>query len=77
MALPPALQAEGSARERQRCGQGSFYGSSGLLTALTAALEDMWIDHGGADILVAREFLHGADVIAVFQQMGRAPLPRV
>ena len=32
--------------------------------ALAAAIEDVRVDHGGADILVAEQFLHGADVVA-------------
>jgi len=32
--------------------------------ALAAALQHMRIDHGGADILVAQEFLHGTNIIA-------------
>jgi hypothetical protein len=38
---------------------------------LTAALQDMGIDHGSAHIFMPQEFLHGADVIAIFQQMRR------
>jgi hypothetical protein len=30
----------------------------------------MGVDHGGRDIGVSEEFLHGANVIAIFQQMG-------
>ena len=37
---------------------------------LPTALEHMRIDHGSTDILVAEEFLHGANVIAIFQEMG-------
>jgi hypothetical protein len=33
------------------------------------ALQHMRIDHGGADVLVPQEFLHGTDVIAIFQQV--------
>ena len=35
-----------------------------------AALEDMGVDHGGFDIFVAEQFLNGADVVAVLEQMG-------
>ncbi len=34
-------------------------------------LEHMPIDHGGADIFVAEQFLYGTNVIATFQEMGR------
>jgi hypothetical protein len=33
------------------------------------ALQHMRIDHGSADVLVSQKFLHGTDVIAIFQQM--------
>ena len=33
-------------------------------------IEHMGVDHGGADIFVAEEFLDGANVIAVFQEVG-------
>ncbi|HSX82756.1 MAG TPA: hydantoinase B/oxoprolinase family protein [Candidatus Saccharimonadia bacterium] len=36
-----------------------------------AILERMPIDHGGADIFVAEQFLYGTNVIATFQEMGR------
>ena len=31
----------------------------------------MRIDHRGADVVVAQQFLDGADVASVFEQMGR------
>ena len=36
---------------------------------MAASVQDMGIDHGRADILVPKEFLDGADVIACFKQM--------
>jgi len=30
----------------------------------------MGVDHGGGYILVAKQFLHRADIIAILQQMG-------
>ena len=33
-------------------------------------LEDVGIDHGGADVLVAEEGLDGADVVTGFEEMG-------
>ncbi len=30
----------------------------------------MGVDHGGADAAVAQEFLDGADVVAVLQEVG-------
>ena len=38
--------------------------------ALATALQHMRIDHGSADVLVPQEFLHGANVIAIFQEVG-------
>jgi len=38
--------------------------------ALATALQHMRIEHGGPDVFVPQEFLHGANVIAIFQQMG-------
>jgi len=35
-----------------------------------AALEDVGVDHGGLDVLVSEEFLHGADVVSVLQKVG-------
>ena len=36
----------------------------------SAAIEDVRVDHGGFHILVAEEFLHGADIVAVLKQVG-------
>ena len=35
-----------------------------------AALEDVGVDHGGADVLVAEQFLDGANIVAILEQMG-------
>ena len=34
-------------------------------------VQDMGVDHGGADVFVAEELLDGTDVVAVFQEVGR------
>ena len=34
-----------------------------------AAVEDVVVDHGGLEIVVAEEFLGGADVGAIFEQV--------
>jgi hypothetical protein len=34
-------------------------------------LQHMGINHGGADILVPQQFLHGANIITSFEQMSR------
>ena len=36
-----------------------------------APVEDVGVDHRRRDVAVAEEFLHGADVVAVFEQVGR------
>ena len=33
-------------------------------------MENMSVDHGGANILVAEEFLNGADVISALEEVG-------
>ena len=38
--------------------------------AATATVQDMGVDHGGADVLVSEELLDGADVVAVLEEMG-------
>ena len=35
-----------------------------------AFVENVGVDHGGFDILVAKQFLYGANVVAGFKQMG-------
>ena len=35
-----------------------------------AAVEDVGVDHGGGDVLVAEQLLDGADVVAVLEQVG-------
>ena len=41
-----------------------------------AALEYVGIDHGGANVLVAEQFLNGADVVAGFEQMSGKTVPK-
>jgi len=44
----------------------------------SATIEDVRVDHGGLDVLVAEEFLHGADVVAGHEQVrGKAVAERV
>lgn len=38
-------------------------------------VQDMGIDLGGADILVSEEFLDGADVLMIFEEMGGEAVP--
>ena len=35
-----------------------------------AFLQHMCIDHGGLDIFMAEEFLHGADIVSILKQVG-------
>jgi len=46
--------------------------SSGLSPSggQATTLEDVGIDHGRLDVLVAQQFLDGTDVVMVFQQVG-------
>ena len=37
----------------------------------SSAVEHMRVDHRGLEVAVAEEFLHGADVVAGLQKMGR------
>jgi hypothetical protein len=34
------------------------------------AVQDVSIDHGGSHVTVTEEFLHGSNVVPVFQQVG-------
>jgi hypothetical protein len=43
--------------------EGGFYGES-------AALQYMSVDHGGFDVLMPEEFLDGADVVSVLEEVG-------
>ena len=40
-----------------------------------APVEDVGVDHRRGDIAVAQEFLNGADVVPVFEQVGRERVP--
>ena len=42
----------------------------GALDASAAAVQDVGVDHGGADVVVAQELLDGADVVARLEQVG-------
>ena len=42
----------------------------GTANSRGAAVQDMSVDHGGLDVAVAEEFLDGADIVAVFEQVG-------
>ncbi len=41
-----------------------------------AAVQNMGVDHGRADVLVAQEFLHRADVVTIGQQMRGKRMPK-
>ena len=40
-----------------------------------AALEHVRVDHGGIDILVTEQFLHGADIVAILEKLGGKSMP--
>ncbi len=46
------------------------YYVEGADDAAPAFVEDVGVDHGGGHVAVAEQFLHGADVIAGFEQVG-------
>jgi hypothetical protein len=41
-----------------------------------STVEHMVIDHRGSDVVVPQEFLHGANVVAVLEQMGGEGVPK-
>ena len=49
--------------------EGGFDGES-------AALEDVGVDHGGFYILVSEQFLYGADVVSVLEEVGGEGVPK-
>jgi hypothetical protein len=50
-------------------GEGSLQ-IQGRAHGQAAALEHVGVDHGRLDVFVAQQFLDGADVVAVFEQVG-------
>ena len=42
----------------------------GAPDAEAASVEDVEVEGGGLDVFVAEEFLDGADVVAVFEEVG-------
>lgn len=42
---------------------------------LWTSIERMGINHGGFDTLVPKQFLHGADIVAVLQEVGGETMP--
>jgi hypothetical protein len=44
--------------------------------ALPSPLQHVRVDHGSADVFVAKQFLHGANVVAVRQQMRGEAMPQ-
>jgi hypothetical protein len=44
--------------------------SSGLFTPDSQSVQDMGVDHGCKNVIVAQEFLNGPDVIVRLQQVG-------
>jgi len=48
----------------------------GALDPGRAPVEDVGIDHRGADVLVAEQLLDGADVVALLQQVGGEGVPQ-
>lgn len=46
-------------------------GVGGAADGTSAAAQDVGVDHRGADVAVAEQLLDRADVVAVFEQVGR------
>ena len=42
---------------------------------MSASIEDMRVDHGRADVLMAQQFLDRPNIIAVLKQMGGKRMP--
>ncbi len=40
-----------------------------------ASVEHVGVDHSGFDVFVPKQFLHGADVVAIFEQGGGEGMP--
>lgn len=51
-------------------GAGVFSAVQRAFDCHSAALEDVGVDHGGFDVFVPEEFLDGADVVAVLEEVG-------
>src|SRR5256885_14183490 len=47
----------------------------GAADTQAATVENVGIDHGGADVVMAEELLHRPDVIAGFKEMGSERMP--
>lgn len=47
----------------------------GALDAHPASVQDVGVEHGGADAGVAQEFLDGPDIVSVFKQVGGEAVP--
>src|SRR6476620_2024712 len=44
--------------------------------AAPAAIEHVGVDHGRGYVAMPKQLLHGANIIAVFEQMGREAVPK-
>ena len=49
---------------------GGVLAIEGTADGQTSFVEDVGIDHGGANVFVAEEFLHGANIVPRFEEMG-------
>ncbi len=69
-----ALAAELAANADQEIGYGSrlmIFEPIGRALNTSSTVEDVRVDHRGLEVAVAEELLHGADVVAGQQKMGR------
>jgi hypothetical protein len=60
---------------RGTCGSSREDSVRGAADGARAPVEDVSVDHGGADVVVAQELLDRSDVMAILQQMGGEGVP--
>ena len=46
------------------------------MNSLTITVQDMGIDHRGTDVFVSKQFLHGANIVAIFKKMCGKRMPQ-
>ena len=74
-----ALRLRSGQALRLRSGQGCRLASSTIQRGAhgqSAALENVGIDHGGLYILMAEQFLDGADIVTALQKVGGEGVPK-
>ena len=67
----PGLRAQSPRRHGGDCPAGCALRIERAAHPLSATLKHMGIDHRRADIFVPQQFLHGADIVTIFQEVCR------